>query len=115
MTTILAIALAYAGLTCLCVAMDRHHRQVFGRVPAVRTALALRLLGAALLALSVLPSVTSFPGSMGIVAWFGVVTAAGLVLVFTLPYAPRVSAVLAVVGPAAAAILAVSARFAGLQ
>ena len=50
---LLALSLAYAGFTAVCLAMDRHHRQVFGRPSARRTATLLRALGCALLALAI--------------------------------------------------------------
>lgn len=104
MTTVLAMTLAYAGLAALCLAMDRHHAQVFGRVPATRAVLALRVLGVVLLASSALPSLGVFGAANGVVAWFGLLTGAALLLVFTLPFAPRAAAAFAVLGPAVAAL-----------
>jgi Protein of unknown function (DUF3325) len=105
-TALLALALAYAGFTAVCLAMDRHHRKVFGQPPARRTATALRLLGFGLLALAAAPCVSISDGSNGVLLWLGLLTAAGVALIFLLPYAPRMAAVLAVVAPLGTALLA---------
>lgn len=88
----LAPILAYAGLTALCLAMDRHHRQVWQRVPAPGLRIGLRVLGSSLLAAAFTACVDTAGASIGSVSWFGVLSAAGLLLVFLLPYAPRFAA-----------------------
>ena len=108
----LALALAYAGFTALCLAMERHYGEVFGlrRVPA-RRALALRITGWALLALSLPPCVVARGWAMGVVLWCGVLSAAVLPLVLLLPYAPRLAAWLApALPPIAALLLTLGAR-----
>ena len=89
MTLLAAWALCYAGLTAVCLAMDRHHRQSLGLVPARRTGVSLRVLGFGMLGLALVQCTVGSPGSTGILAWFGLLTAAGLPLTFLLPYAPR--------------------------
>jgi uncharacterized protein DUF3325 len=95
----LSFALAYAGFTAVCLAMDRHARHVSRRPPARRTATLLRAGGYGLLALAAVPCVRALEGSTGLVMWLGVLSAAALSLIFLLPYAPRLAAALAVVAP----------------
>ncbi|MDC8758710.1 DUF3325 domain-containing protein [Janthinobacterium fluminis] len=102
-----ALALSYAGMAGLCLAMDRHHGQVWGRDAAPPRRRGLRAGGALLLALSLWACVTAWSGSVGFVAWLGVLAAGALLVVGQLPYAPRLlprSAALA--GAAALAALA---------
>jgi hypothetical protein len=64
----------------------------------------MRVAGCALLTASIVPTVAAQPGATGYVAWFGLVTAAGLLLIFVLPYAPRMAARLAIGAPVAAGL-----------
>jgi hypothetical protein len=95
----LAFTLAYSGLAGLCLAMERHHRSAFERTPTWQTAAGMRAVAGAVLAASIIPSVLAHPGSTGYIAWFGFVAAAGLALIFLLPYAPRVATALAIGAP----------------
>lgn len=88
----LALALACAGMALLCLAMDRHHQQVWGREPSPRLRLGLRASAALLLALALLPCVAAWSATVGIVLWLGFLSAGVLPLVFLLPYAPRATA-----------------------
>ena len=90
---LLGAALCYAGMAALCLAMDRHHRQVWNRTGATRQK-ALRLIGWLLLAVAIWPCVRSWGSSVGVVIWFGLLSAAALVLVFLLPYRPKAAALL---------------------
>jgi len=93
---LLALALAYAGLAALCLAMERHHGQVFARRgPAPGRQRALRLLGWLLLALSPLPAIALRGAGEGTVLWCGLLTAALLPLALLLAYAPRLVAPMA--------------------
>lgn len=86
----LSFALAYAGFTGLCLAMERHHEQVFGvrRIPRLRR-LGLTSGGWLLLAGSLLPLLTAQGAGAGITLWLGLLTAAALALALLLSYAPR--------------------------
>lgn len=90
----LSFALAYAGFTGLCLAMERHHEQVFGvrRIPRLRR-LGLTGGGWLLLAGSLLPLLTAqgteAGAGAGITLWLGLLTAAALALALLLSYAPR--------------------------
>ncbi len=98
------IGLAYAGLAALCLAMDRHHRQVAGRGIRPRATLALRLAGTAILVLSFAAAIAADGWVFGPVAWCGGLTAAALALVFLLPYRPRLAMALAPAGLVVAAL-----------
>lgn len=94
-----ALALAYAGLLLLSLAMDRHHRDVLGRAPKPVRRGVLRWSGAGLVTLSAWPCLDAWGGSVGSVGWCGVLTAAGLSLVLLLAYAPHPSRLLAPLPP----------------
>ena len=99
-----ALILAYGGMAALCLAMNRHFRQVTDRLPGPRLRLGLRLIGWSLLALLFALSIETWGWSIGVVAGFGMLSAGGLLLIFLLPYVPR----LAIVGGAVALIPAVT-------
>lgn len=109
MMTLLTSALAYAGFAGLCLAMRRHHRQLWGRQPSRTASARLRLAGWLCLISSIAPCIVAWGSGAGTVAWFGILTAAGLVLAFLLPYAPRAAALLGLLGPMAAAAISVIA------
>lgn len=91
----MAFALAYAGFTALCLAMDRHHEQVFRRrLAGGARRRALSAAGYALLAAALLPPVAGQGWGLGVVLWVGVLTGAALPLALLLCYAPRAVPVL---------------------
>lgn len=97
-----AALLAYSGFTALCLAMNRHHRQLWHRPPSPQRAMLLRVVGAALLVGSLLASTAVAGVSRGLVAWFGILPLAVLVLVGLLPFWPRIAGLLAVLAPLSA-------------
>lgn len=99
---LLGAALSYAGMAALCLGMDRHHRQVWAGTAPARQRL-LRTLGWLLLAAAIWPCIRAWGGSVGVVIWFGLISAAALVLVLLLPYRPKAAALL--MGVAAAGSL----------
>ena len=90
--TMLGFSLAYAGFTGICLSMSRHHRQIWGRDASRKRRAGFRVAGWLCLALSLLPCLVAWGEAAGTVAWFGVLSAAGFVLAFLLPYAPRIAA-----------------------
>jgi hypothetical protein len=86
---IASFALCYAGLSGLCLAMDKHHRQALRRSGSAAGARGLRAIGGVLLALSGVYSVIAWGASVGPIAWFGMLSAAAVLIVVLLPYAPR--------------------------
>lgn len=90
MALVLGGALCYSGMAALCLSMDRHHRQVWHRTAPARQRW-LHIVGWILLAIAIWPCVRAWGSSVGVVVWFGLLSAAALVLVFLLPYRPKAS------------------------
>lgn len=99
-----ALALSYAGMSALSLAIDRHHRQVYGSDASPRARLQLRVAGCLLLALAMLPCVLLWGPGAGFVAWLGMLTIGALIAAIALPYWTRWAAPLA----AAAGALAIA-------
>lgn len=77
-----ALLQTVAGMACLWLAMERHHRRMFGRPPGDLQRLGLRLAGAGVLLLAAAQCVAGLGWGVGLTAWFGLLTAAALILVF---------------------------------
>lgn len=76
--------LALAAFACLALAMDRHQEDVLGReLPPAQTR-RLRWGGWALLALSLWAALQVQPWSLGLVAWFGHISAAAAVVLLSM-------------------------------
>ena len=95
---LLALLLCYGGFSALCVSMDRHHRDLLGRTPTTRQRHLLKALGWSLLALSMWPAVVAAGWSLGLVDWCAALMASAMLLVWLLPYRPRLALCLAVAG-----------------
>ncbi|MDM0007270.1 DUF3325 domain-containing protein [Variovorax sp. J22G73] len=95
--SLIALALALAGMASLSFAMDRHHEQLTNQrdVP-VRARWMLRVAGVALLAAAIAPCVAAWGASVGVVAWLGFLSAGALLVALLLAYRPRGLAGLAV-------------------
>lgn len=89
LTVTAALLLASAGMTALALAIDRHHRQVYGADATPGARLVLRVAGAVLLALAIYPCVLLWGAGAGVVAWTGMLTAGALVPALALAYYPR--------------------------
>lgn len=76
---------ALSGFIALSVAMERHAKQLLHRSLTPRTRLFIRIAGWLLLAVALLQSISSWSYDIGIVAWLGWLTVAGMALIFTLP------------------------------
>ena len=91
LSNFLVFALCYAGLSSLCLAMDRHYADLHGRgaePPAPlrrRQRQPARPLQAAALAWAMHIA----GGGYGLVYWVGSLTGCGLLLIWLLPYAPH--------------------------
>lgn len=103
-----AMLLAYTGFTCLCLAMNRHHQQVWRRAPALGISRILRAAGWTLIALSLFACMRRESWTLGLVAWTGALSAAAAALIFLLPYRPRTASALAIIAPLTAVVLVAS-------
>jgi hypothetical protein len=105
----LNLALSFAGLAALCLAMDRHHRAIVGRGQSRTRARALRLSGWAAIAASFAAAIVTSDWNFGPVQWIGSLTGAALVVVGLVSYRPawiRPAALLALPLALVAALLA---------
>lgn len=107
MLDMLAVAgFCYAGLACLCLAMERHYADLRGRgaqlAPATRRRL--RLGGWSALALALAWALRAEGGAHGTLLWLGSLSACCLLLIVLLPYAARGAARLAWAAAAAGAL-----------
>ncbi len=93
--------LCYAGFAGLCLGMERHYRDLVGRPLQPRIGWAMRCIGTLLLAAALWVAVVVDEGwSMGLVHWFAALMGSVMLLVFLLPYRPRLA-----LGMAAASML----------
>lgn len=83
------LLLAYGGMTTLCLAMNRHYRQVRFGAPDKRFKVVMRLTGSILLLLALMLGIVGWGPAIGPVVWFGVLSVGALALIFLLPYYPR--------------------------
>lgn len=86
-----ALALAYAGMAALSLAMARHHQQLLRREASPVRRRCLRALGALALLLALLPCVVAWGASVGVVVWLGFLSMGALLLALMLSYAPRLA------------------------
>ena len=76
-----AFFLAFSGLAALCLAMHRHHRDLFGTGPSLRVQRGLAAVGGVLIALALFACIHLRGGPVGMVLWLGLLSAAALLLV----------------------------------
>lgn len=107
MMELAAFALAFAGFSALMLAMERHHRDVFGGKPARWRRRVLKVAGFAGLTLS-LAACLMAQGVIGLVEWVGVLAAGATLAVLGMTYRPKavpvlgaVALLLSLAGPAA--------------
>lgn len=86
---LLAATFAYSALAALALAMRRHYRTVFNREANAKARLTWRLVGWALIIISLLVELQADGPGLGIVAWIIGLAVAGFALTFILTYKPR--------------------------
>ncbi|WP_296264542.1 DUF3325 domain-containing protein [Pseudomonas sp. UBA6562] len=95
--------MGFAGFAALCLAMEKHFKELLKRSPDARRGKALRLGGWALLLTSLSLAVHLRGWAHGLVEWIAVSMAGVAAWVFVLPYRPRLllglAAASAVLGP----------------
>lgn len=89
MLLVISLLAAFSGFTAICVSTRKHQRGVWKDPLGRRSALALRVLGSALLALSWAACWVVWGAGMGTVAWACCTGLAPIALVFPLAYAPK--------------------------
>ena len=100
-----ALAFAYIGMLALCQGLERHHKQVWHKVPSLAMRRTLRGAGWLSLGLSFYCCGLAWGWAMGPVGWFGLMSLSGFALLMLLPYRPRVAVWLALfIAPAWAVI-----------
>lgn len=95
-----ALLFAYVGMLSLCLGLERHYKQVWGKLGPWWLCSSLRAAGWLALVVSLLLCAAAWGWAMGPVAWLGVLSLAGLGLVMLLPYGPRLAVSLAALLPA---------------
>jgi len=86
-----AVLFAYAGMLGLCLGLERHYKQVWHRSCPRLWRIGLRSTGWLALLASLALCAKAWGWAMGPVAWFGVLSLAGWVLVMLLSYWPRLA------------------------
>ena len=101
---LVAFAFAYSGCAAFAVTMRRHAHDVLRReLPAV-VRRGVRIAAATLLALSAMQAIDATGWPIGVIEWFGTLTAAALTCALLLTYVPRGTLVLALGLPVLAAV-----------
>ncbi len=83
-----SFVLLFIGLEALCLGMDRHARQLAGSPLPGPLARCARVLGCVALPGSAMLEIAQRGLSIGLTAWFGLLTLAALLLVLALSYYP---------------------------
>jgi hypothetical protein len=95
---LLATLLCYVGFTALCLSMSKHYGELLqGKLSANRSRL-LKVFGWSCLGLSLWAALGATAWGMGLVQWFAALMACALLLVFLIPFRPRLALILAVAG-----------------
>ncbi|MDR3351654.1 MAG: DUF3325 domain-containing protein [Zoogloeaceae bacterium] len=86
---LLILALALFGFCALSASMERHAKQVFGKLPPSEARKRYAIVGWVALVLALLPAIHAYGPSTGIAVWVGIlaVSATGVALLLT--YRPR--------------------------
>jgi magnesium-transporting ATPase (P-type) len=95
--TLLACALCFSGFTALCLAMDKHQIELYGKQRANPQRMRLwRVVGWLLLTLTFALCVQQHGWALGPLHWLGALTVSAMLLtLWLLPYRPRAIAPLA--------------------
>jgi hypothetical protein len=106
---LLALAVVVAAFSLLAMSQDTHHQRALGRRLPTRQGWMLRVAGWGLLVVAAAVCIGGLGVGVGLVAWCGALTAAGLGVVLCTTYTPHWLARLAVAGAAAAGGLLLAA------
>ena len=89
--SLFVFSLLYCALAALCMAMERHYKQVWGDKPAASRRHTLKATGWILLGVSFWISYQTWERGIGSLAWFGILTIAAFTFILMLTYRPRVA------------------------
>jgi hypothetical protein len=105
---LLATLLCYLGFTGLCLSMTRHYGELLHRKLSVTRGRSLRVAGWLALLLSLWAAVSAAGWGIGLVQWCTALMTSALILIFLIPYRPRLVLLLAMAGVLLTPVLAVS-------
>jgi hypothetical protein len=105
---LLATLLCFAGFTALCLSMTRHYGELLHRRPGRGHSRILKVAGWSCLTLSLWVALASAALGMALVQWFVALMASALLLVFLIPFRPRLVLVLAAAAVSIASLLLVN-------
>ncbi len=105
--TLFAIALAFSGFTALCLAMEKHQLELYGKDRAGPERMRLwRIVGWLLLAAAFALCVSARGWGIGPVLWLGTLSAGAVVVaLWLLPYRPNALVPAAAAAPVVAGVL----------
>lgn len=89
--SLIGFFLAYSGFATLSLAMERHYEDAFDRALPRNHQRGLRAVGTLILALSLWACALANGWSYGTIMWIGLLSAAGLLLIWILTYRPRMA------------------------
>lgn len=95
---LLATLLCYVGFTALCLSMTKHYGELLHARLSASRSLLLKVAGWSCLGLSLWSALASAAWGMGLVQWFAALMACALLLVFLIPFRPRLALILAAAG-----------------
>ncbi|OCR23092.1 membrane protein [Pseudomonas syringae] len=105
---LLASLLCYLGFTGLCLSMTKHYGELLHSKLDVTRGRALRAAGWLALILSLCAAVGAAGWGIGLVQWGAALMTSALILIFLIPYRPRLVLLLAAAGLLLTPFLAVS-------
>ena len=88
MMALLSFLVAFAGFALMGLSQTDHYRWVYARVPARSLARGLRIAGAMLILLSLLPAAAAWGWAFGSFGWFGLLSLAAAILLIIRTYLP---------------------------
>lgn len=105
---LLATLLCYVGFTALCLSMPRHYAELLQRRPAPHHGRTLKTLGWLLLIVSLWSALDAEQWGITLAQWCAALMFSALLLVFLLPYRPRLALTLAATGLVLSPVLALN-------
>src|SRR5688500_974026 len=89
--------LTFSVMTSLCLSMDQHFKKIWSSNLTKKKRYFLKVMGWLLIVVAILPSIAYWGNAIGIVAWFGFLSASALTLVLLLAYIPMLSNYMALI------------------